>query len=179
MKNSEIRIRVDGGFLVSHRNEDPDYDGVYICFESDDGDVTNIVFAETNPRNNNKVIDVYSYADIHSKESTSAFSIKTEDFNEATGTNSLLLKTIKKIEDLNYENKSTTQDPDTILTDLLDKADFKFPGISYDIFNIFEKSKDKEAVKEMFFEFVGVEFEEYLVKCLEEITREKSYPVSS
>lgn len=86
--------------------------------------------------------------------------------------NDLILKTIKEVEDLNYDTpEGIIQDSDTILVDLLDKADFEISGISQDIFNIYKKSKDKEAVKEMFFEFVGVEFEEYLVKCLEEITR--------
>lgn len=88
--------------------------------------------------------------------------------------NDLILKTIKEVEDLNYDTpEGIIQDSDTILVDLLDKADFEISGISQDIFNIYKKSKDKEAVKEMFFEFVGVEFEEYLVKCLEEITRGK------
>lgn len=87
---------------------------------------------------------------------------------------SLILKTIKEIEDLNYDTpEGIIRDSDTILVDLLNEADFEFSGISQDIFNIYKKSKDKEAVKEMFFEFVGVEFEEYLVKCLEEITRGK------
>lgn len=87
---------------------------------------------------------------------------------------SLILETIKRVEDLNYDTpEGIIRDSDTILVDLLDKADFEISGISQDIFNIYKKSKDKEVVKEMFFEFVGVEFEEYLAKCLEEITREK------
>ena len=88
--------------------------------------------------------------------------------------NSLILKTIKEVEDLNYDTpEGIIRDSDTILVDLLNDSDFEFSGISQDIFNIYKKSKDKEAVKEMFFEFVGMEFEEYLVKCLKEITRGK------
>jgi hypothetical protein len=88
---------------------------------------------------------------------------------------SLILKTIKEVEDLNYDTpEGIIRDSDTILVDLLNESDFEFSGISQDIFNIYKKSKDKESVKEMFFEFAGMEFEEYLAKCLEEITREES-----
>lgn len=64
------------------------------------------------------------------------------------------------------------RDADTILNDLIQKNDFEFTGIAQDIFNIWKKTKDKKAVEEMFFEFVGIEFKEYLEKCLNEITRE-------
>ena len=33
------------------------------------------------------------------------------------------------------------------------------------------KDSDKQAVKEMFFEFTGMEFDQYLMKCSREITR--------
>lgn len=63
---------------------------------------------------------------------------------------SLILKTIKEVEDLNYDTpEGIIRDSDTILIDLLDKADFEFSGISQDIFNIYKKSKDKEDLKEM------------------------------
>ena len=63
------------------------------------------------------------------------------------------------------------RDADTILNDLIQENDFEFTGIAQDIFNIWKKAKDKKAVEEMFFEFVGIEFKEYLEKCLDEITR--------
>lgn len=63
------------------------------------------------------------------------------------------------------------RDADTILNDLIQENDFEFTGIAQDIFNIWKKTKDKKAVEEMFFEFVGIEFKEYLEKCLDEITR--------
>ena len=53
LKN-EIRVKVDGGYLVSGRNEDPNYDGIYVCFESDSGDVIDIVLAEAKSENNKK-----------------------------------------------------------------------------------------------------------------------------
>lgn len=82
LKN-EIRVKVDGGYLVSGRNEDPNYDGIYVCFESDSGDVIDIVLAEAKSENNKKIIDTYSYEDVSSEQWTSKFSIKTKDIKEA------------------------------------------------------------------------------------------------
>ena len=63
------------------------------------------------------------------------------------------------------------RDADTILIDCIEENELEFTGIAQCIFNIWKKTKDKKAVEEMFFEFVGIEFKEYLKKCLEEITR--------
>lgn len=82
LKN-EIRVKVDGGYLVSGRNEDPNYDGIYVCFESDSGDVIDIVLAEAKSENNKEIIDIYSCEDISSEQWTSKFSIKTKDIKEA------------------------------------------------------------------------------------------------
>lgn len=62
-------------------------------------------------------------------------------------------------------------DADTILADLIDIAGYKFTGISQDIFNIWKASTDKRSVEQMFFEFVGVEFNEYLRRCIDGISR--------
>ena len=64
-----------------------------------------------------------------------------------------------------------TVDADTILKDIMDEQDFEISGMAQDIFNIYHKSSDKQAVKEMFFEFTGMEFDQYLMKCSREITR--------
>ena len=62
-------------------------------------------------------------------------------------------------------------DSDTILADLLLNVDNEVTGFSQDIFNIYKRSKDKDAVKQMFFEFTDMEFDDYLDKCMKEITR--------
>lgn len=64
-------------------------------------------------------------------------------------------------------------DADTILADLIDIAGYKFTGISQDIFNIWKASQDKQAVEQMFFELTLVEFDEYLRRCMDEITRDE------
>ena len=61
-------------------------------------------------------------------------------------------------------------DADTILADLVQNNDEWF---AQDIFNIWETSTDKRSVEQMFFEFVGVEFNEYLRRCIDGISRTK------
>lgn len=62
-------------------------------------------------------------------------------------------------------------DSDTILKDIMDESDFEFSGISLDIFEIYKGSRDKKALRQMLFEFAGIEFGEYLNRCLMETTR--------
>lgn len=79
---------------------------------------------------------------------------------------------IKQVEELNDNTPNgAVIDADTILVALLNEQNFEFSGMAQDIFNIYRKSSDKQAVKEMFFEFTGMEFNQYLEKCLKEITR--------
>ena len=35
MYQNEIRVKMNGGYLVAGRNPDPDYDGIYIVFETE------------------------------------------------------------------------------------------------------------------------------------------------
>ena len=39
MNNNEIRVKVNGGYLVAGRNADPNNEGVYVVFETDNGDI--------------------------------------------------------------------------------------------------------------------------------------------
>ena len=85
------------------------------------------------------------------------------------------MKTREKIRQIEFLNSSTPNgmiiDSDTILADLLMNVDNEVTGFSQDIFNIYKRSKDKDAVKQMFFEFTDTEFDDYLDKCMKEITR--------
>lgn len=81
---------------------------------------------------------------------------------------------IRKVEFLNADTpEGVICDADTILKDILAEQDFEITGMAQDIFNIYKKSGDKTAVKEMFFEFTGMDFDEYLNKCIKEITRKE------
>lgn len=85
------------------------------------------------------------------------------------------MTTREKIRQIELLNSSTPNgmiiDSDTILADLLQDVDNEVSGFSQDIFNIYKRSKDKDTVKQMFFEFTGTEFDNYLDKCMKEITR--------
>lgn len=86
--------------------------------------------------------------------------------------NDYIKQLIRKVEILNDNTPNgKIIDADTILADLVENCDYQFTGFAQNIFNIWKRSSDKRAVKQMFFEFTGIEFEDYLKKCKEEITR--------
>lgn len=79
---------------------------------------------------------------------------------------------IRKVEMLmNNTPDGIIRDADTILIDLIEENDFEISGIAKDVFSIYKNSTDKRAVKEMFYLFTGMDFKEYLKKCLVETTR--------
>lgn len=57
------------------------------------------------------------------------------------------------------------RDADTVLADIMEDVDMNFSGVSQDIFNIWKNSSDKAAVEQMFFEFTGYEFPDFLDEC--------------
>jgi hypothetical protein len=85
-----------------------------------------------------------------------------------------ITKMIDEVKRLNSNTPSgCIQDADTILCDIMQSADldFEITGLAEDLFNIYQNSRDKQAVKEMFFLFTDMNFEDYLQKCVENITR--------
>ena len=72
---NEIRVKVIGGYLVAGRNTDPDYDGIYIVFETEDGDVIDIVLTECKAKYNKEKIDVYCYEDVNTEDFTRKFTL--------------------------------------------------------------------------------------------------------
>jgi len=79
---------------------------------------------------------------------------------------------IQEVEELhNNTPDGIIHDADTILLDLIDACDYEFTGFAQDIFHIWKNSTDKKAVEQMFYEFTDMEFDRYLMKCKEEITR--------
>lgn len=84
----------------------------------------------------------------------------------------IMLEKIIEVEKLNNNvPDGYIVDADTILVDLIQNNDYEFSGFAQDIFNIWKTSTDKKAVEQMFYEFTDCEFEEYLKKCEEEITK--------
>lgn len=83
-----------------------------------------------------------------------------------------ITKMVEQVEKLNDNTPDgIIVDADTILVDLIEKCDYEFSGFAQDVFNIWKNSNDKPAVSQMFYEFTGVEFEDYLEMCMEQISQ--------
>ena len=66
---NQIRVPMNGGFLIAERNGDTtDYDGITIMFETADGDLIDVVTAECKSQFNRTKIDVYTYEDAYDED---------------------------------------------------------------------------------------------------------------
>lgn len=83
MNRNEIRVKMDGGYLVAGRNSDPNYDGIYVVFETDDGTVIDVVLTECKEENNRKTIDVYCYEDVQTDCFTKKYTLNSEEIYKA------------------------------------------------------------------------------------------------
>lgn len=83
MDNNEIRVKMNGGYLVAGRNADPNYDGIYVVFETDDGTVIDVVLTECKEENNKKKIDVYCYEDVYNEDFTRKYTLDSEEIYKA------------------------------------------------------------------------------------------------
>lgn len=83
MNNNEIRVKVNGGCLVAGRNPDPDYDGIYVVFETDNGDIIDIVLTECKAENNRSKIDVYCYEDVYTEDFTRKYTLDNNEVYKA------------------------------------------------------------------------------------------------
>lgn len=85
MDRNEIRVPVKGGYIVAERNNDPDYDGVYVVFETNDGDIIDLALVECTKENEYNKTDVYCYEDVTTEDWTRKYSIQHEDIYKALG----------------------------------------------------------------------------------------------
>lgn len=85
MKEGTIRVPINGGFLVAGKNADDDYDGIYICFETDDGDIIDIVTTECRKSELKRKIHIYAYLDVYSDYYTSKRTIDIDKIYDALG----------------------------------------------------------------------------------------------
>ena len=83
MNDNEIRIKVNGGYLVAGRNADPDYDGIYIVFETDHGDVIDVVLTECKAENDKSKVDVYCYEDVYTEDFTRKYTLDNKEIYKA------------------------------------------------------------------------------------------------
>lgn len=85
MERHEIRVKMDGGYLVAGRNQDPDYDGIYVVFETDDGDIIDVVTTECTAQNDYKKIDVYTYENVYDEDCTRKYTLDVKEIYKALG----------------------------------------------------------------------------------------------
>ena len=83
MNNNEIRVKVNGGWLVAGRNDSLLYDGIYIVFETDEGDIIDIVLTECGDMNNRDKVDVYCYEDVYNEDFTKKFTLDNKEIYKA------------------------------------------------------------------------------------------------
>ena len=83
MNDNEIRVKINGGYLVAGRNPDPDYDGIYIVFETDDGDIIDVVLTEAKSEYNKEKIDVYCYEDEYDDDFTRKYTLDSKRIYKA------------------------------------------------------------------------------------------------
>ena len=83
MNNNEIRVKMEGGYLVAGRNTDPDYDGIYIVFETDEGAVIDVALAECPAQDDYKKIHVYTYEDVYTEDWTRKYSLDVKEIYKA------------------------------------------------------------------------------------------------
>ncbi len=81
--NNKIRVKVNGGYLVAGRNPDPDYDGIYIVFETNNGDIVDIVLTEAKAEYNKEKIDVYCYEDVYTEDFTRKYTLDNKEIYKA------------------------------------------------------------------------------------------------
>lgn len=80
---NQIRVPMNGGFLIAERNGDPDYDGISIMFETADGDIIDVVCAECKSEFERKKIDVYTYEDAYDEDVTRKYTLDVKDIYNA------------------------------------------------------------------------------------------------
>lgn len=81
--NGEIRVKVNGGYLVAGKNGDPNYEGIYIVFETDDGDIVDVVSTEAPTKYNKEKINVYCYENVYSEDYTRKFILDSKEIHRA------------------------------------------------------------------------------------------------
>lgn len=85
-KNNEIRIKVSGGYLIAGKNHsmvDDSYNGIYIIFETDNGDIIDIVSTECRTENGKSSIDVYNFENVYTEDYTKKHTLSIAEIYDA------------------------------------------------------------------------------------------------
>lgn len=83
MNNNEIRVKVNGGYIVAGKLMDPNYPGVYVTFETNDGDSIDIAVVESKVGNHEKTIDTYCYENVCTEDWTHKYTLGIKEIYDA------------------------------------------------------------------------------------------------
>ena len=78
-----VRVKVDGGHIIAGRNPDPRYDGVCVMFETNAGDIIDLVLVESPDETERKVTNIYTYEDVYQEDYTKKCINKNDDIYRA------------------------------------------------------------------------------------------------
>lgn len=80
---SEIKVPVNGGYIVAETSIDPDYPGIYLFFRSNTGYETSGVLMEAPV--DKEGLYVRCWADLESEDPTIVYNQRWEDINRSLG----------------------------------------------------------------------------------------------
>lgn len=81
MEKNEIKVKVVGGYIIAGTNIDDicNDNGIYVLFETDDGDIIDVVSAVCNGGS----VSVNCYEDVYTEDYTRQYSISVKDIYKA------------------------------------------------------------------------------------------------
>ena len=84
MNNKIMKVELaGGGSIIVEQNPDPDYDGVSVLYETENGGIVSIVCIECKAENNYENIDVYTYENEISDDFTRKYTLNKNKINES------------------------------------------------------------------------------------------------
>ena len=84
MNNKIMKVELaGGGSIIVEQNPDPDYDGVSVLYETENGGIVSIVCIECKAENNYENIDVYTYENETSDDFTRKYTLNKNKINES------------------------------------------------------------------------------------------------
>ena len=72
-------VEVNGGRLIVMKSADPGNPGISVGYETESGEIIDVVYVEVKSENNNRDIDVYTYEDVTTDEWTRKCTLKHDD----------------------------------------------------------------------------------------------------
>ena len=169
MKSNQIRVKTNNGYIIAERNPDPDYDGVSVLFETNQGDLFDLVLIESKKENNYQTIDIYNYEDVYNEDYTKKHEIYIYDMYLSIDQNPIVL-TSEETSELKSMLHSTLNmfseyhpglepDPDDTLDALVEL--YCYWGDEYNGGYIRELDEEKEE-DNRFAKYLAYEFKKYI-----------------